>query len=122
MHILAFGVGCIAARMALACIPMVIEPETWGAYLYTAILAVIGLAFGYLWITQSRMNAPEAGGVTWWASARVGHSILFLVAAGLLGAGYNAFAARVLVLDVLFGTILWANKRLVDGPDVLLPR
>ena len=72
--ILYFLIGCIPIRIIIALIAMYINKE----YLpyYGLVLLGPALGFLYLYFTKSRLNAPEAGGITWWANLRIVHGLL----------------------------------------------
>ena len=79
----------------------------------TAVLAVAyllgGLQMMRLWLFNMRMNAPEAGGETWWNGLRPYHSILYILFAMAVVKGGNArtHAYIFLVADVLLGVAAW---------------
>lgn len=91
---------CIPVRIALAILPAVLSKE----YLpyYGWVLLLIGSAFQWLYWSRSRMQAPEAGGPTWWHNLRVVHGALYL-AAGYLAVTGRATAWIPLAIDVLLG-------------------
>jgi len=68
-----------------------------------SVLTAIGLSFVYLYVTKSRMSAPEAGGKTWWNSLRPVHALLYLVAGTSLLNGNRKIAGAALGTDVLIG-------------------
>jgi len=96
-----FIFGCIPARLLLVLLIYKINQK----YLpyFSIFLFAIGISFIYLYITNSRLNAPEAGGKTWWKNLRPVHGILYLLAA-ILSMMKNRLAALILLIDVIFGT------------------
>jgi hypothetical protein len=67
---------------------------------------LIGLGFLSLYATNSRLNAPEGGGVTWWAPYRVVHGLLYLAAAAMLYLNKPADAGRIVFIDTLLGLLI----------------
>jgi hypothetical protein len=65
----------------------------------------MGFGFLYLYFTKGRMNAPEAGGITWWNRFRIVHGILYVTAATLAIKG-NHNAWKPLAMDVIVGIIV----------------
>ena len=75
-------------------------------------LIVLAMATGtlYLFFTNGRMNAAEAGGKTWWAPFRGIHGMLLLAAAiYLLRKKRNAMIP--LLLDVIMGMVFFTFAR-----------
>lgn len=97
-----FILGCIPARLGLA---YAASKNLFSPWLQTMFI-VIGLGFLSLYATNSRLNAPEGGGVTWWAQYRVVHGLLYLAAAALLHLGKPADAGRVVFIDTLLGLLI----------------
>lgn len=97
-----FLVGCIPARLALA----------WAASrnvmrpVFAYILLAIGAGFSYLYLSNTRIVAREAGGVTWWAPWRWVHAVLYLAAGLFLLLDRPYLAGRVLLNDALLGLLL----------------
>jgi len=65
-------------------------------------LLLIAFSFIYLYITNSRLNAPEAGGITWWAPLRIVHGLLYLTSSLLVLQKYK-YAYIPLLIDAIFG-------------------
>lgn len=63
---------------------------------------LIGLGFLYLFFTNSRLTAPEAGGRTWWNALRPIHGILYLLFA-YLAFQKQSFSYLPLALDWIIG-------------------
>jgi hypothetical protein len=97
-----FILGCIPARLGLA---YAASKNLFSPWLQTAFL-VIGLGFLSLYASNSRLNAPEGGGVTWWAPYRIVHGLLYLAAAALLYLKKPADAGRVVFIDTLLGLLI----------------
>jgi xanthine/uracil permease len=69
------------------------------------LLLAISLSFLWLYFTNGRMNAPEAGGFTWWSKYRLIHGMLYLTAA-IYAFQKNNLAYIPLLIDVILGFIL----------------
>jgi hypothetical protein len=61
-------------------------------------------------LTNSRLNAREAGGKTWWHNLRPIHAGLYLIAAVYAVKGQNT-AGIILLCDVLFGIFAYLYKK-----------
>lgn len=107
--ILAFLFLCIPARILIAVAPRFIADK----YLkfYGIFLLLIGLSFIYLFIANLRMNAPEAGGKTWWAPFRILIGFLYITAAVFCFQGKRNLIWVPLVMDIVFGIIIFTLKR-----------
>ena len=101
-----FILGCIPARLALA---YAASKNLFSPWLQTTFL-VIGFGFLSLYATNSRLNAPEGGGVTWWAPYRAVHGILYLAAAAMLFLNKPADAGRIVLVDTLLGLLIALHK------------
>lgn len=108
-RILYFLVGCIGIRIIIAIIPLYI-PKNLLPVLGLLTL-IIGIAFLYLYFSNQRMNAPEGGGVTWWANYRLIHGLLYLCASIYL-LQKKRLAWIPLSIDVLFGLIVFIVNKL----------
>ena len=75
-------------------------------------LVVLAMATGtlYLFFTNSRMNAAEGGGKTWWAPFRGVHGMLLLAAAAYL-LREKRTAMIPLLLDVMMGMVFFTFAR-----------
>jgi hypothetical protein len=103
-----FLVACLPARALLAY--LVYQCTRYQKQL-GSVLTAIGVAFLYLYATNSRMDAMEAdGGVTWWHPLRLWHGLLYVTAGLLLFSGHNQSAGLVLVLDLLLGAGAHINR------------
>jgi hypothetical protein len=107
---LIFLLFCIPARYGLAHLASRVS-ETYAAALGTVFLA-IGASFMYLFFSNSRLDAPEAGGEgTWWHHLRPIHGLLYLGAGGVLLAGYpKQYATTLLGADLLIGVAAHISK------------
>lgn len=97
---LLFLFGCIPVRLLIAALTYKID-EKYLPYLAVVFLA-IGISFIYLYLSNSRLKAPEAGGETWWKNLRPIHGMLYITA-GIYALKKSRTAAILLVVDVIFG-------------------
>ena len=108
--ILAFLLLCIPARIILAWGTQIV-PNEYLVY-YGILLLLIGLSFLYLFITNSRLYAPEAGGKTWWAQFRVLIGFSYIAAAVYAFQGKRNLIWIPLAIDIIFGIIIFALHHL----------
>jgi hypothetical protein len=101
---LLFLFGCIPVRLGLVYLSTKI-PHNLLVY-FGIILLAISVSFAYLYFTNGRMDAPEAGGTTWWAKIRIIHAVLYLAAAIYAFQGSSLVWVPLLV-DVIFGLIVF---------------
>ena len=91
-----FWSACIPARIGLVFaviyFPILIAP----------VLVVMGANMLYLYVSNSRLDAYEGGGETWWHKYRPFHGARFLLA-GVLASQNHKYAYVPLVFDVAFG-------------------
>lgn len=73
-----FLLGCIPVRLLLVLLAYRL-PEKYLPIL-GVILLIPAIGFIYLYFANKRLNAPESGGKTWWASLRLIHGALYLIA------------------------------------------
>lgn len=106
-RILFFLIGCIGVRSILALAPLYI-PQNMLPIL-GIITLTIGTSFLFLYFTNGRMNAPEGGGVTWWAKYRLIHGSLYL-AASIYLFNRDRTAWIPLVNDVFLGLLIFLFK------------
>jgi hypothetical protein len=92
-----FLFGCIPLRLLIVYISTKID--------MSIPLLIVAFGFLYLYFTNGRLNAPEAGGVTWWAKYRIIHGLLYLTAA-ILAFQKNQFVWVPLLIDVIIGFLL----------------
>ena len=97
-----FILGCVPARLALA---YAASKNLFSPWLQTMLFA-IGLGFISLYATNSRLNAPEGAGVTWWAPYRIVHGLMYLAAAAMLYLNKPVDAGRVVLIDTLLGVLI----------------
>tara|TARA_B110000967_G_C18895005_1_gene569969 strand:- start:589 stop:948 length:360 start_codon:yes stop_codon:yes gene_type:complete len=109
-----FLFGCIPARILIAVIPLIASAKI--LFYYSFILLAIAIGFLYLYFTNGRMNAPEAGGKTWWANYRIIHGLLYLIAAWY-AFNKQQIAYAPLSLDVCIGLGLFLNKHYLHFTD-----
>jgi len=102
-----FVFGCIPVRIIIALLPMFIS-KTYLFY-YGIILFCISLSFAYLYFNNLRLNAPEGGGITWWAEYRIAHALLYFIAALFAFQGMR-IATAPLLLDSVLGSWLFFYK------------
>jgi xanthine/uracil permease len=107
--ILLFLFACIPARLLLAWYSTKIPSLT----LYGAVMLVMSLSFLYLYFTGSRLQAPEAGGATWWANYRLIIGLLYLAAAIYSFQGKRDLVKYPLLLDIVFGLFLFYKRHFV---------
>lgn len=109
MNSIALFLGlCIPSRLFIAWLstrlPLYLMP-----FFATALL-LVALAFFYLYFSNSRLQAPEANGTTWWASYRL------LIGALWFTAAIYAFQRRrdlvwiPLVMDVALGLAIFYQR------------
>ncbi len=102
-----FLVACIPVRLIISVLPLYLQ-EGWLVYL-GGITLLISLSFIYLYFTNGRMNAIEAGGKTWWSEYRIIHGMLYLTASiYLLQKKREGWIP--LIMDTVLGIILFVNK------------
>ena len=102
---------CITSRIILCLIPIFVPKNI--LFYYGFILSIISFIFIYLFITDSRLNAFEAAGKTWWENYRLIHGLLFLCAA-IYSINEDTTASLPLCIDVILGLILFINKRFLQ--------
>lgn len=113
-RILYFLIGCIGLRTIIAISPLYI-PENM-LPLLGIITIIIGISFLFLYFTNGRMNAPEGGGVTWWANYRLIHGLLYL-AASIYLFNRDRIAWIPLVNDVFLGLVFfYLNMEKIKKP------
>lgn len=106
-RILYFLLGCIGVRSILAVSPIYI-PENMLPIL-GIITITIGTSFLFLYFTNGRMNAPEGGGVTWWAKYRLIHGLLYVTASTYLFQKQRT-SWIPLTIDLLLGLVVFLFK------------
>lgn len=107
---LAFLVGCIGTRSALAYWAAHASPETLHLMGWLAVIPALG--FAIIYVTGSRKTGPEVGGGRiWWDGLRPVHAALYALFA------YHAIrqdkgAWRFLAVDVGIGLAAWTLRSL----------
>jgi len=99
--VLLFSLVCIPTRLLLALYSDRIPP---------VVFLLIGLSFVYLYFTNGRLSAPEAGGKTWWAQYRIIIGLLYLTAALYGFQGKMDLVKYPLLVDVAFGIFLTVRR------------
>ena len=103
-----FIFGCLPIRILMSLIPIYINKKL--KIYYHIILLSISLSFLYLYFTNKRLDAFEAGGITWWSKFRIIHGLLYLFASIYLIENSN-LSSKILFLDTLFGLIIFIINR-----------
>jgi len=106
-RIVLFLCACIPLRIILAYLPTVLDKNY--LFYYGFLLLTISTSFFYLFFTNSRLEAPESGGKTWWAELRIVHGLFYLFAA-IFALQMNELAYIPLSMDVVFGLISFLVK------------
>lgn len=109
--LLFFGL-CIPFRAAIAYGSTKL-PSAYLPYFGLLLLAV-AFAMFYLYFTNSRLSAAEAGGVTWWAPYRLIIGALWLVAAIYALQGRRDLIWVPLAIDIVLGITLELFR--IGGP------
>ena len=86
--------------------------------IFGIILLLISLGFLYLFFSNKRLRAGEAGGKTWWHNLRLFHGMMYLCASIyiLKNIGNNnliKYASIPLICDVIVGFISFVNYRFI---------
>jgi len=110
--IIAFLFLCIPARIGIAYASQIIPDEYM--YLYATALLLIGLSFIYLYVTNLRLDAPEAGGKTWWSQFRIIIGLLYIAAAVYAFQGKRNLIWIPLAMDIIFGIVIFAIKHFLN--------
>ena len=106
-----FILCCIPIRIVISLLPLYLSKKY--LFYYGVTLLIIALSFLYLYFTNQRLNAQEAGGYTWWAKFRLIHGLLYLC-----GAIYCIQGKRIayipLLADTIIGTMLSVNHHYLN--------
>ena len=110
-----FLLGCIPTRVFIIYLTYLIinkynKNNNYNLFL-TLLLIIIGISFIYLYLTNSRLNAFEAGGKTYWANYRIIHGFLYIVA-GAMAYNKNKNAYIPLIIDLIMGILIFLNYRI----------
>jgi hypothetical protein len=73
--------------------------------------AAVGVTQLALFVRDGRLDAPEGGGVTWWAPYRVLVGLAFLAAAAVTAKGVAPPYHLVPLLDPVLGAAVWLAAR-----------
>ena len=104
VRLLLFFFLCIPLRLLLAYIPQVLPKPYF--FVFGVMIGLMGLGFLYHAFANSRLQAPEGGGRTWWASYRFIHGMLFMTALIYL-IKKDRRASIPLLIDVILGIFLF---------------
>lgn len=111
-----FILGCIPMRLLIIYLIYLVlnnskkyENER---FFLSVLILLIGFSFIYLYFTNSRLNAFEAGGKTYWAPYRIIHGILYIIG-GLMLYNKNMNAYIPLIIDLIIGILIFLKYRLV---------
>lgn len=99
-----FLMGCVVVRSLLCVLVSRAGPDL--LHLLAIPFTIMSIMFAYLFATNGRMDAPEGGGVTWWAQFRIVHALLYGIAAALAAIA-SEYTTIPLLADVVFGLILY---------------
>ncbi len=94
-----FFLYCIPARLVISLLPLYLSKKY--LFYYGIPLLVIAMSFLYLYFTNQRLDAQEAGGYTWWAQFRLIHGLLYLC-----GAVYCIQGKKIAYIPLLVDTII----------------
>lgn len=103
--------ACIPSRAVLAALPAWL-PAARLKYL-AVVTGILAVGFLFLYFTDGRMEAVEAGGQTWWGSLRLLHGMLYLCATIYLLQG-DRLASLPLGLDILTGAGAFVHHHFVS--------
>jgi hypothetical protein len=103
--ILLFLLICIPLRILFALSSQYV-PKDYLKY-FGIILLILGLSFYYLFFSNSRLNSPEAGGITWWAPLRLIIGSFYIIAAIYAFMGKQELVWIPMSMDVIFGLIIF---------------
>ena len=103
--------GCIPIRICIAILAVVLSKQHLQYYGYVLMMPAIG--FLMLYFGNLRLDAPEAGGKTWWANLRIIHGLLYLTAS-VLAIQQNNIAWVPLAIDVIFGLLAFINHHYLN--------
>ena len=105
-----FLFGCIPIRILLVYIAYILN-ENLLPY-FGIILFIIGFNMLFLYFTNTRLNAVEGGGTTWWKEMRLLHGTLFTCAA-FYAFNKNNITYIPLLIDVIIGFISFIKKHYI---------
>ena len=106
-RIIVFLTLCFTSRLLLAFLAKKI-PIKFLKYLgFITLIPAFG--FLYLYFSNSRLNAGEGGGKTWWHNIRIIHGLLYLLFS-ICAIKKQSFSWIILLIDVFFGLIMFLNN------------
>ena len=108
---------CILVRILASLLPLYI-PKGYLNFI-GIFFCIQSITFLYLYFTNSRLKAPEGGGVTWWAKYRILHGILYALAASSCFLNLPEIAHFFLTCDVILGVLLYILYRHFDYLPVM---
>lgn len=108
---LAFWCLCLPMRIALAYMAVNTRPETFERRLVALILLGLGVSQLYLYAVDRRTDAPEGGGETWWAPARVIFGAVFVASAAVAYRAPSGWWRYLPYTDPVLGVIVWLTMR-----------
>lgn len=106
-----FIFGCLGTRALLAYLAYKNRMNKNVSNILSIFTLIVGVSFAYLYITDSRRDADEAGGKVWWTGMRPIHALLYLLFAYsvLIGKSENAYV--YLIADVVIAALAFAIYR-----------
>lgn len=73
---------------------------------------IFGLVMSILYIFNLRKTGIESGGKIWWMKQRPIFAVIYLLF-GVLAMQEKSYAWKVLMTDIIFGLIIFINKRFI---------
>ena len=104
---LLFVLLCLPLRLLIALLPIYLNKLL--KKIYSFLIFTIGITFLYLYFTNSRLDAFESGGKTWWHNIRLIHGMLFLTSSIYLYNNSN-LASFIMLIDIFIGFIVFLNN------------
>ena len=105
-RIITFITFCLTARISLVLLAKYIPTKFLHFMGFITLIPALG--FLYLYFSNSRLEAGEAGGKTWWHNLRIIHGLLYLIFS-MMAIKKRKNAWIFLLIDVLFGFIAFLN-------------
>ena len=115
---LLFLIACIPSRIFLSIIPILNINSPIFYLFFGLILFLISSGFLYLYFTNKRLDAMEAGGYTWWHQLRLFHGLIYLCASiyilyNLQNKDFIKYASIPLFIDVIIGLCAFIYYRFI---------
>jgi len=115
---LLFLIACIPSRIFLSIIPILNINSPIFYLFFGLILFLISSGFLYLYFTNKRLDAMEAGGYTWWHQLRLFHGLIYLCASiyilyNLQNKNFIKYASIPLFIDVIIGLCAFIYYRFI---------